>query len=296
MPNSIEGVKSGAQTPRGRTTSINLAPKLSARGLTGLPPRHCARFSFYNADMRPWIGIALGHDNQGRWRPGRDYLYGDLAYVRAVEAAGGVPVVLPLQHDPNILIERIDALLIPGGDDFPPPPGLYPESVSFDLAPETQRDFDAALLAAALVRNLPVLGICYGAQLLALHHGGSLHHHLPTDRPDGDAHNLSDEEAGRHPIEIVPGTRLSRILGGHADPVNSLHHQAVAEPGAGMRVAARARDGVVEAIEPEASGFCLGVQWHPEKLRNSDSQALFTAFVDAGRNPDTSPASPIESR
>ena len=237
--------------------------------------------------MRPWIGIALGHDDQGRWRPGRDYLYGDLAYVRAIEAAGGVPVVLPLQHDPEVLIERIDALLIPGGDDFPPPPGLYPESVSFQLAPVAQRNFDAALLAAALKRNLPVLGICYGAQLLALHHRGSLHYHLPTDRPEGQPHRLPEEEACRHPIEVVPGTKLSRILGAHADSVNSLHHQAVAEPGAGMRVAARAQDGAVEAIEREASGFCLGVQWHPEKIHSSYSRALFTAFVDAGRNPDT---------
>ena len=233
---------------------------------------------------------------RGRWRPGRDYLYGDLAYVRAIEAEGGVPVVLPLQHDPDILIERIDALLIPGGDDFPPPPGLYPESVSFDLAPTTQLNFDAALLAAALERNLPVLGICYGAQLLALHHGGSLHYHLPTDRPEGNSHRLPDGDAGRHPIEIVPGTKLARILGNHADPVNSLHHQAVAEPGAGMRVAARAHDGVVEAIERETGGFCLGVQWHPEKIRSSYSQALFRGFVNAGRNPDTPPASSTESR
>ncbi|MFP8874415.1 MAG: gamma-glutamyl-gamma-aminobutyrate hydrolase family protein, partial [Myxococcota bacterium] len=113
--------------------------------------------------MRPWVGIALGHDDQGRWRTGRDYVYGDLAYVRAVEAAGGIPIVLPIQEDPSLLVERIDALLLPGGDDFPPPPGRYPESVAFDLVSEPQRNFDAALLAAALERDLPTLGICYGA-------------------------------------------------------------------------------------------------------------------------------------
>ena len=239
--------------------------------------------------MRPWVGIALGHDDQGRWRTGRDYVYGDLAYVRAVEAAGGIPIVLPIQEDPSLLVERIDALLLPGGDDFPPPPGRYPETVAFDLVPEAQRNFDAALLAAALERDLPTLGICYGAQLLAVHHGGSLHYDLPNDCPEAGPHRLPESD-GRHVIALEPDTRLRQILGSDTERVNSLHHQAVEDPGTGMRVAARAADGVVEAIESKTAGFCLGVQWHPEKLESPSSHALFGALIEAGRTPETSTA------
>ena len=96
------------------------------------------------------MGIPVCLDERGRWRPGREYLYADLSTARAVEKAGGVPVVLPLQRDAGAALERIDALLLPGGDDFPPPPGTrYPEAIRFEVAPEAQRRFDAALLAAA---------------------------------------------------------------------------------------------------------------------------------------------------
>ncbi len=230
--------------------------------------------------MPPIVGISQCLDDRGRWRQGRDYVYVDLAYARAVDDAGGSPVHLPVQRTPEDLVSRIDALVIPGGDDFPPEDSSgYPEGV-FDPTPEVQIDFDSRLLAAALARRIPVLGICYGMQLVCLRHGGRLHHHLPSDLPDAQLHALP-EDSGRHPIQVSPGSRLAAILGDPASPVNSLHHQAVEEAGTGLRVSARSPDGVIEAVESEGPDFLLGVQWHPEKLDGDGRLALFRALVSA---------------
>jgi putative glutamine amidotransferase len=227
--------------------------------------------------MRPLIGMPPCLDDRGRWRGGRTYHYMDAAYARALDAAGAHVLVLPAQGGADALVERLDGLLLPGGDDFAPD-RAYPADVHFDTVPEAQLDFDRALLTAALEQQLPLLGICYGMQLLGLAHGGTLHFDLETDRPGSEAHQLP-EDAGRHALEIEPGSRLAAILGPAPGPVNSLHHQALADVGAGVRVCARARDGVVEAIELESHPFALGVQWHPEKLAGPHRDALFQALV-----------------
>ncbi len=229
--------------------------------------------------MKRAIGIPLCLDDRGRWRPAREYLYVDAAYPRAIERAGGVPVLLPVQGDPERALERVDGLLLPGGDDLLPP-RPYPDSVHFEPVPERQLDFDRGLLRAALDAELPVLGICYGAQLLALARGGTLHYDIPTDLPRADEHAF-EASAARHAVAVAPGTRLAAILGETAQ-VNSRHHQAVAEPGTGLRVSARAADGVIEAVETAGEPFCIGVQWHPETLDDPGSLALFAAFVAAG--------------
>jgi putative glutamine amidotransferase len=227
--------------------------------------------------MRPRIGIPLCLDARGRWKPGRDYHYIDAAYAHAIDRAGATPLYLPLQSDPGALISQIDGLLLPGGDDLLPPEP-YPSDVDFDPVPEPQLHFDSALLRAAVERRTPVLGICYGMQLLAISAGGSLHYDIPTDLPDADVHQLP-HPGERHRIRIEPNSRLASALGASPIRVNSLHHQGVATPGAGMRVCARADDGLIEAIEGVGSQFCVGVQWHPEKLGGSEQ--LFRAFVAA---------------
>jgi len=231
--------------------------------------------------MPPLIGISLCLDASGRFRRGRRYHYIDERYADAVVEAGGVPAYLPIQARPEGIADRIDGLLIPGGDDLLPETP-YPEEIRFEAAPSEQIEFDRTLLARALARGIPVLGICYGMQILALHHRGSLHYHIPLDIPGATEHQLPENE-GRHPIRVGPGTLLEAVIGAHPDPVNSSHHQAVARAGEGLRVSGRAPDGVIEAIEAEGERFCLGVQWHPERVPGGQRARLFGAFVSACR-------------
>lgn len=243
----------------------------------------------YNHPVRPAVGIPLCLDARGRWRRGRDYLYIDAAYARAVAAAGGAAIHLPLQHADGLVSEeaaatlmaRVDALLLPGGDDFPPEPGggAYPDEVTFDVAEPGQVAFDRALLRAAIAARKPVLGICYGMQLMALEAGGALHHHLPIDVPGALEHGGASGTT-HHALAIEADSRLERWLDGGTCEVNSRHHQAVRDAGT-LRPVASAPDGVLEAIESApGAAFQLGVQWHPESLEGPAGAGLLRRFVE----------------
>jgi putative glutamine amidotransferase len=232
---------------------------------------------------RPLIGISLTLDDRGRWREGRAYHYIDRSYADAIDRAGGIALQLPIQKDPTALVESLDGLLIPGGGDFPAEAEL-PDEVVLDLVSSEQLAFDEALFEAASQRPIPILGICYGMQLMARARNGVLDAHLPSQRREVDCHQLPPE--GRHPIRLEGRSRLALILGSHGCHVNSLHQQAVRRVGPMHRAVATSPDGVIEAIEridDEAKIWELGVQWHPEKMADDSSERLFSAFVSACR-------------
>jgi putative glutamine amidotransferase len=216
--------------------------------------------------MKPRIGIL---------RPAERL---DARYAEALAEAGATPVPLAAGAD----LDGLDGLLIPGGGDFAPA-RPYPAGVRFELVPDAQLASDEALLEAALTRGLPVLGVCYGMQLLALESGGALHHHVPLDLP-GALEHQSPDPAARHPVALVGGTRLAKLFGAPEIAVNTRHHQAVSDPGRGLVVAARSSDGLIEAIEAEGgerAPFVVGVQWHPESLEREHRAALLGGFVAA---------------
>lgn len=210
-----------------------------------------------------------------------------VAYAAAVAAAGGTPVLLPVQDMERLhpLIEHIHGLLLPGGYDLDPLFfGQEPRPGLGRVTPERDA-FELALVQIFTSLGRPILGICRGLQLLAVARGGSLHQDIASERRGALKHR---QEAprwwGSHGVRLVPGTRLAAILGVEALRVNSFHHQAVEEPlPAPLVVGARAPDGVVEAFEDPSHPFFLAVQWHPEEMAERDpwSRRLFEAFVAA---------------
>lgn len=236
---------------------------------------------------RPQIGIPLTLDDRGRWREGRAYHYIDRCYADAIDRAGGLAVQLPIQSDPAALVESIDGLLIPGGDDFPAETEL-PDDAVLDLVSSDQLAFDEALYEAASQRAIPVLGICYGMQLMARMRDGILDAYLASQDRKLDCHKLPPES--RHPIRIESTSRLASILGSETCQVNSLHQQAVRHVGSMHRAVAFSPDGVIEAIERTEDAtdvWELGVQWHPEKMADDSSMRLFRAFVSACRGSES---------
>jgi putative glutamine amidotransferase len=206
-----------------------------------------------------------------------------MTYVRAIEAAGALPVVVPPlgQRDVPLLLSRLDGLVLSGGPDLAP--GAYGAQPHLELGlTEPGLDaFEYAMAREALRLELPVLGVCRGAQTLNVARGGTLHQHLPDVVGDSIAHRQTvDGSIPTHPVTILPGSRLAAVLGATRLSVNSFHHQAVDRLGAGLRECAWAPDGTVEAIEDPAQPFVLAVQWHAETLQNVPGQSkLFEELV-----------------
>ena len=202
-----------------------------------------------------------------------------LAYVQAVELAGGRPLLVPPSEE--AIDETLDALrglVLSGGSD------LDPELYGADPHPETigvraDRDrAELALLEAALARDMPVLAICRGSQVLNVALGGDLVQHVP-ELVGHDDHKQTPGEFSEHSVELQPDSRLAGILGERA-AVKSHHHQGFARLGAGLREAARADDGTIEALEATDRRFTVGVLWHPEA---GEDLALFRELVAEAR-------------
>ena len=232
---------------------------------------------------RPLIGVTLDSEKPGGYSAYPWYALRN-HYTAAVAAVGALPVALP--HHPELAadyLDRIDALIVTGGA-FDVDPALYGNAGRHATVTlkETRTDAELALLRGALAREMPVLGICGGQQLLAVALGGTLIQHIPDTLPGALPHEQRNarHEPG-HTVAIRPDTLLARITGQTAMQVNSSHHQAVRDPGPHAVISAIAPDGVIEAIEDPRLPFCLGVQWHPEFLIDPGDARIFAAFVEA---------------
>lgn len=232
---------------------------------------------------RPLIGVTLDAEKPGGYSKFPWYALRQ-NYCEAVIAAGGLPIALP--HEPEnapAYLDSIDGLVVTGGA-FDVDPSLYGDADRHDtvVTKDRRTAFEMAMTRGALARDMPVLGICGGQQLLHVALGGRLIQHIPDSIQDALAHEQPNprNEPG-HDVAVAKGTKLHAIVGTETMAVNSAHHQAARDEPSGVVVNARSPDGVIEGIEAPAYRFCLGVQWHPEFHISDGDRRIFRAFIAA---------------
>jgi putative glutamine amidotransferase len=216
-------------------------------------------------------------------------------YAEAVAAAGARFEVLPWTGDAERDAQRFDGLVLCGGDDVDAARWGEANHPTVELVPAVRDDYEIRLVRRALAHRTPLLGVCRGSQVMNVALGGTLIQHVP-EVPGAGAH----QGGARHEVALVPGTLLASLSHAAAAQVNSHHHQAIGRVAEGLRVAARAPDGIVEAVEagdggPDGGRFVVGVQWHPEREGNDAPYGLdlFAELVRAAgaartaRNPGT---------
>jgi putative glutamine amidotransferase len=230
--------------------------------------------------MRPLIGITTyaQEASWSYWKQPAALI--PLDYVDAVERAGGRPVLIPPSEDGvEETLDVLDAIVFSGGADVDPASYGADAHAETD-APQARRDAgEMALLTAALERDLPMLAICRGFQLLNVARGGDLVQHIP-ETLGHENHREVPGTFSEHPVEVKEGTQLASIVG-TAPAVTSHHHQAIGRLGDGLVESARAEDGTIEGAEDPTRRFALGVQWHPEA---GQDDALFANLVAEARN------------
>lgn len=213
-------------------------------------------------------------------------------YMQRLTDAGAIPLLLsPDMTNEQIAhcAEQLDGLMLAGGNDADP--ALYheePHPALGEVSPLRDR-LEVLLIPAFLRKEKPIFGICRGIQLLNAALGGSLYQDLPAQFPSGSDHPRINHSqpapysVPAHSVQIDRASMLYRIIQADELPVNSMHHQAVKATAPGLVPCAVSPDGVIEAVELPDKPFVLGVQWHPERLRDDASQKLFAAFADAAR-------------
>lgn len=239
---------------------------------------------------RPIIGISgsIVLENEGAFI-GYRKSYASEDYINSVTLNGGLPLILPIVDEEEIIeeyINQIDGLLLTGGHDVDP--YLYQEQPKDKIGKTFhQRDrFDYLLIKYALLKQIPIFGICRGFQLLNVYFGGSLYQDLSYNPDVYIKHDQIDgPEIVSHGINLVKNTKIRDIFNCDKMRVNSFHHQILKDIAPGFIVSAYSDDGVVEAFEKEDYFFLIGVQWHPEMLHKSvkEMNKLFKAFVTASK-------------
>ena len=236
------------------------------------------------ADGRPVVGVTV-ELLDAPWYEGRRRFQLFADYLPCLREAGLQPVLLPTDApvddavaEARALLGRVDALLMTGGDDADlralGGPAPLPECKP---VPPEQQAFNLALVREACARDLPLLGVCFGMQMMGLAHGAPLEQHM--ERADGHVKGVE------HPVRALPATRLASLVGEEDFPVPSFHHQALLAPGDGMVASAWAEDGTLEALERPDLRYALGVQWHPERApRSAATQALFSGLRAAAQD------------
>lgn len=232
---------------------------------------------------RPVIGLTADAEDAGGYSKLPWYALRQ-NYAGAVARAGGLPMVLPHEADlADAYLDGIDGLIVTGGA-FDVDPAMFGAASRHDavVLKPGRTDFELAMTRGALARNMPVLGICGGQQLLHVVLGGALYQHVPDEAPSDIPHEQPNPrtEPG-HDVIVAPSTLLAKIVGADRIAVNSAHHQAAKDCPEGMVISGRAPDGLIEAIEAPAYRFCLGVQWHPEYSISPADDAILSAFVKA---------------
>ena len=239
--------------------------------------------------MKPYIGISCGEFRDRDWCPPANFLR--KTYTDAIVAAGGIPLIIPVLEDLEVLraiYDRLDGILISGGGDIDPRnyaeaplPGLGPTDLARD-------DLELPLARWAVEEAKPILGICRGSQVINVALGGTLYQDIPSQIKTSVIHDSSftrqDWTYMAHDLRLDPDSKLAQVFGTTSFMTNSLHHQSLKEIAPGLKAVGWAPDGVIEAIEGEGECFLVGVQCHPEALQASADprwRALFGEFVQS---------------
>ena len=241
---------------------------------------------------RPLIGICSAIET-ARWAAWEVVVnLSPRTYSLAVQRAGGVALILPpddaVSEQPDLLLDLLDGLVLAGGSDIDPASyGAKPHPETKGSWPERDR-FEIALGTRALERDMPVLGICRGMEMLNVIQGGTLNQHLGLE-----LHRHTPGVFTDHRVELEPGSLAARVVGAELTEVKSAHHQGVEELGEGVEVTGHADDGVVEAIELPDRSFAVGVLWHPEEDERS---RVIGSLVSEARERMGAPAQPARLR
>jgi putative glutamine amidotransferase len=206
----------------------------------------------------------------------------DPSYADGISRAGGLPVILPHNEDPQAVLDLLDGLVLTGGGDLHPEHYGAATATVLEDADAGADVWELALARGARERCLPVLGICRGMQTLAVAAGGTMIQDLRPEHGHPLIEHTPEALMGsRHDVEVAANSRLAEVMGCRSFVVNSIHHQGVVDPG---DLVATARVGrVVESLESDGAWAAIGVQWHPEKMHEPEQQALFRFVVDAAR-------------